>query len=76
MIEFVLPILIWYSLGVIGSFLGTVHDLSNGQDFTVRDLVMCAFISLFGLVAFAIGLTAYLSIPNDSSKVLVKGKRK
>lgn len=69
-------IAVWLFVGLIGCILGTLSDLSNGNDFKVSDCFVCLLAMGFGPVIFVLGLCAYCSTDsNKFNKSLIKGNK-
>lgn len=66
---------VWYVLGVLGCWAAALTDIDRGFDFTLRDVFICAFLSLGGPIMFISGISAFIQHKDLFDRVLIKGKQ-
>lgn len=65
----------WYSLGLLGCGLASYVDIKRGEDFTLSDLLISLFMSIFGFLVFACAVGHAIKYNPMKPIVLIKGKK-
>jgi hypothetical protein len=77
-----MPVLLWFGLGLAGCVLILLHGWYNGEDTTVKTIsaltiaLMSGFIVFVGAcIVWALDLFDYLSKKGVFDKIIIKGKK-
>mgnify|MGYP001761788331 CR=1 FL=1 len=65
----------WYSLGVIGCFLGAFGDRAGGKDVHLSDILNFVWISVTGPLMLLLGTVHFLQQVELPNIVVIKGKK-
>jgi hypothetical protein len=76
--HFYLYAIVWYLLGIIGTSYMLYHDYKEGYDIRVEQLLIGAFLSIFGAIQILIILIGFvidhINIRAILDRTVIKGK--